>query len=336
MADRILITGGTGFLGRHLISHLLAEGYELRLIVRQPGRVEWLNAKPVEIVQGDIRNLPDVHAASADCRFVIHAAAHFRFWGSPDLFHDVNVLGTGNVAKAALAHAVEKVVHISAIAVIGDPPSDGFIDESTVCHPKDEYQRSKRQAELNLLELARTQGLPAVVLRPGAFYGPYGRYGFNRLFVEDPLRGIRIMIKHGHHKTFPVYVPDVASAVSKALKKGTPGETYNICDRAVSHLRINNIVSELLGITPRRWNAPKPAMVFLAGLLEAWARLNQREPFYPLNLRHYVFHDWQVDSTKARRALGVEYTPLEDGLRETVAWYLTQDIRPILFRRRQI
>ncbi len=319
---RILVTGGTGFLGHHLVPALLGERYRVRLLVRPSSDLSWLPRAGVEHVQADVTDFGAVRQAMAGCTHVVHAAGRFRFWGSEARFQAVNVSGTENVARAAGEHGVERLVHISTVAVIGDPPPGRLIDEQTPCQPRDAYQRSKLAAEQLVYRQIDHHALPAVILRPGAFYGPYGRYGFNRLFIEDPLRGLRVQVDGGRRLVFPVFVPDVAWSIRQALDADIPiGETYNICDEPVSHAEINQIVSDLLGISRWRLNTPRQLMLLMAGLMELWARFSGREPFYPLNLRSYVFNDWPVTSAKASRALGFRPTPLEHGLRQTVAWY---------------
>ncbi len=317
----IFLTGATGFLGRHLVPRLLAEGYSLRLLVRRTSEIGWLPAAGVELVIGDITDAPTVEKASAGAEYIIHAAGHFRFWGPVDQFERVNVQGSEVVGRAAQANRVRRLIHISAIALAGRQPPGVHIDENVTGHPQDPYQRTKLGAERLLQRLSSEDGLPVVILRPGAYYGPFGRYGFNRLFIEDPRRGMRIQVDRGKRMTFPVFVPDVASAVVSALTKAQPGEIYNICDQPVSHAEVNRLVSDLLGISRQRWNVPGGLMITLAGLMELGARVSGREPFYPLNLRHYVFNDWLVDNTKARADLDFSPTPLHEGLRQTIEWY---------------
>lgn len=266
--------------------------------------------------------MESVARAVAGCRYVIHAAGLFRFWGNPNEFEKVNVEGTFNVAKAAEVEGVARVVYISTIAVVGDPKPGAAITELTPCQPQDAYQRSKLVAEHALLSRAATGGLDTIILRPGAYYGPGSRYGFNRLFIEEPMRGWRVKVEGGRRLTFPVFVPDVADATIAALRQGRAGEIYNVCDFSVTHNAVNEIVSRILGISPRRFPAPRRVMIALAALMEASAKFSGREPFYPLNLRHYIFNDWEVNSGKARTELGFRPISLEEGLRQTVQWYL--------------
>ena len=82
----------------------------------------------------------------------------------------------------------------------------------------------------------------------------------------------------------------------------------------------------MLGISTWRFDAPRAMMIFLAAVQEVMSKITQREPFYPLNLRHYVFNDWQVSSKKAREELNFEPTPIREGLQQTVNWYLRKPV----------
>lgn len=313
--ELIFVTGGTGFLGYHLVPKLVEHGYRVRLLVRR------LPDQPpppgVEYVQGDVTEPRSMEAALEGCQFAVHAAGLFRFWGSASDFHRINVQGTANAVQAALRAGVSRFVHISTIAVVGAPPPGQPITEETPCTPLDAYQRSKLAGEARV----RQASLAYVILRPGAFYGPGGTYGFNRLFIQDPLTGVRIQVDKGKRLIFPVFVPDVAWAICQALAVARPGEIYHICDRPYSHQEINQMVSRFLGISAFRLSIPRLPILALAALMEFLSHYTHREPFFPLNLRHYVFHDWPVSSAKARFELGFEPTPIEEGLRQTVAWY---------------
>ncbi len=327
-SKKILITGGTGFLGRHLVPRLLGLGHRVRLLVRPTSDTSWLPAEGVELVQGDITDAESVRRGLEGVSFVVHAAGLFRFWGSDSRFQRVNTTGTGIIAGEAARAGVKRFVYISTVVVVGKPPPGELITEETCCDPRDGYQRSKLAAEGEILAHVARGELPAVILRPGAFYGPQGEYGFNRLFIIDPLRGMRVQVEGGRRLVFPVFVPDVAWAIARVLEQPGlgGGEIFNVCGEPVTHRALNDLVSEIAGINHWRLNTPRQLMIALAALMELWAKANRREPFYPLNLRHYVFNDWPVSSEKARRALGFQPTPLADGLRKTVGWW--RDLSP--------
>lgn len=317
----ILVTGATGFVGRNLCSYLVERGYRVRALVRRTSDSAFLDPLGVEKAWGDLRDPTAVMAAAEDCRAVVHAGALFRFWGPWEEFWTVNVKGTENALEAARRAGASRFVHVSTIAVVGKPPAEGLITEETPCRPQDAYQTSKWEAERRALSFGRESGLPVIVLRPGAIYGPWGRYAFNRLFIEDPLRGLAFRVHGGHHITFPVFVRDVAWAVEAVLEHGSPGEIYNICGPCVSHREVGDLLERLVGRRIRWIPAPAWGMVALAWAWTLLSRWTRREPHYPIGLYPYVFYDWWVSTEKAQRELGYQPTPLEEGLRETLEWY---------------
>jgi dihydroflavonol-4-reductase len=325
----ILVTGATGFLGHNLVPLLVQRRRCVRALVRRTSDYGFLRECNVELAFGDTRDPEAVIAAVSGCDAIIHAAGKFRFWGKYEEFYGINVQGTQNVLEAARRAGVQRFIHISTIAVVGSPKPGTLITEDTPCDPADDYQHSKLDGEGLVLMYQADYGLPAIVLRPGAFYGPWGRYAFNRLFFEDPLKGLPLRIHHGRHVTFPIFVPDLARVIETCLTKGRPGETYNVSGPSLTHNEVNAIVERLAGV--RFWlDAPGWGMLALAQLWTALSRLTGREPYYPINLAPYVFCDWNVSSDKARAELSFCPTPFEDGARQTLEWYWAQGI----FKRR--
>lgn len=325
-APIVFVTGGTGFLGHSLIPRLVSGGYHVRVITRRPAEHAWLQALPVEIIAGDIENKSIVDRATEGADYVVHAAGRFRFWGKGEQFEKTNVLGAANVMDAAIRANVKKFVHISTLVVIGTPLPNHIIDETHPTNPIDPYQRSKLHGEKVALQHHREQGLPVVILRPGAFYGPYGRYAFNRLFIEDPLKGLLIKVNGGRYITFPVYIGDVAESIALGLERGHAGEVYNICGETMTHNEANAIISEEAGISKKRLNLPGWTLIWLA---RAWTWLSEYtkvEPYYPLNLRSYVFNNWRVNIDKACRELGFQPVPFREGVRRTLDWYAEEGI----------
>lgn len=319
----ILVTGATGFLGRNLCQYLAARGYALRALVRPNSDAAFLRKIGAELVFGDVTDPASVQAAARGCRQVIHTAAYFRLWGPPEPFIKTNIQGTQNVLQAAQAAGADKFIHISTIIVVGPQPSQTVITETTACnpYPTDNYAKTKTIGEKLALEYSARGWLPVVVLRLGALYGPHGHYAFNRLFFEEFLRNWRVQVHRGQHIIFPCYVGDAAQGIELALKKGRSGQIYNISDRNITHRQANWIISQLSGRSSWRINVPARLMLQFVKLLEFVARFTNREPFYPENLKPYVFNDWIVDSGKARRELGFKPSTFVEGAQQTLAWY---------------
>jgi dihydroflavonol-4-reductase len=316
----ILVTGASGFLGRHLVAHLVTNGFRVRALVREASHTRYIKDL-ADLAYGDLHDADSLNRAAEGCQYVIHTAALFRFWGSQAAFEHTNVQGVANVLEAARRGGVERFVHISTAAVVGATPRGQLIDETTPCFPADPYQRSKYDGENLVRMFSQGAGLDAIVLRPGAFYGPWGHYAFNRLFFEDPLKGLRIQVHRGQRYTFPVFVSDVCRAVVAALTAGRPGEIYNLSGESLTHREANAIISRLAGISPFRLNIPEALMLLVARLLTRRAERTGHEPYYPIHLAGYVFQDWRISSAKAQAELGFTATPFEEGARQTLNWY---------------
>jgi dihydroflavonol-4-reductase len=318
----IFLSGGTGFLGRHLVPALCRAGFNARVLTRDPARCAWMQRYPgIEIVTGDLLDEKIISQSIKGCQFVIHAGGKFRFWGDEATFVSTNAIGTENVMKAVLKEKVERVIHISTVAVIGQPDPNQIVNETHPAHPMDAYQRSKLHAEQVVQQYFQTRQVPAIILRPGAYYGPLGHYAFNRLFFRDPMRGIIMQISGGRYIIFPAYISDVVQGVMKALERGRIGQVYNICGDWISHREAFDIVCEEAKLWWPRLSIPGWLGITTARVLEIISLFTRREPFWPLNLRSYVYNNWRVSSAKAQVELGFVPTDFRTGARRTIAWY---------------
>lgn len=321
VSDIVFVTGGTGFLGRHLVPALCRAGYTVRVLVRKPEANAWLTRYPrVHMIQGDVLDLESVRRGMDDSRFVVHAAGLFRFWGNDADFDHTNVGGIQNMLKAAREAKIERFVHISTVALIGHPDPNRLVDETHPAQPADAYQRSKLRAE-QLASQHFQEGLPVIILRPGAFYGPLGHYAFNRLFFRDPMRGIIMQINRGRYITFPAYITGVAETIIRSFTLGRLGEIYNVCDESITHKEAFDIICQEGKIRFPRLTVPGWVGISASRLLEGIAAVTKREPFWPLNLKSYVYNYWRVSNEKARRELDFVPMDFREGARRTIAWY---------------
>jgi nucleoside-diphosphate-sugar epimerase/predicted dehydrogenase len=230
---RILVTGGTGFIGTHLVRALCADGEgPVRVLVRDMRKAWRLKGLPVEIVSGDLSDARALRSALEGVSVVYHLAA--TMGGRWDDYVEGTVRGTERLIDAALAARVERFVYTSSIAVYGVPRGvRGPVTEEAPYPTRDltPYIRSKIEAEQIILEAARTKGLPATILRPGVVYGPGGKAGLSRIgypigrwFVIVGLNDIELPL---------VYVGNVVKALRLAARSGrSVGQVYNVVDDA--------------------------------------------------------------------------------------------------------
>jgi nucleoside-diphosphate-sugar epimerase len=175
---KILVTGGTGFLGSHLVTRLVQEGHEVRVLARKMSRLDHLPKKGIQVVFGDLRDAESLCRAMQGIEVVYHAAA--AMGGSWEDFEDGTIRGTERLLEVSLAAGVKRFVHISSLSVYeaAGYKRNSVIHESSP-YPKDPlkigpYTYSKVESERLAFEYYK-KGLPVTVLRPGLIYGPRGK-----------------------------------------------------------------------------------------------------------------------------------------------------------------
>lgn len=225
--QRVLVTGGTGFVGGRLVEKLILEhGAQVRVLVRDFTNAARIARLDVELVHGEVTDPAAVGRAIEGCAVVFHCAYGNR--GDAEQQRAVNVDGTLTVADQALRVGVMRLVHVSTIAVYGRTP-DGDVDEdSPFIGDGDHYAQTKREAEHRVLELQRERGLPVTVIRPTCVYGPYGL-----AFTIDPLRELRTrkvaLVNGGTGLCNAVYIDDLVDGMVLAAEvPAAVGEVFLI------------------------------------------------------------------------------------------------------------
>jgi nucleoside-diphosphate-sugar epimerase len=300
------VTGGSGFVGRHLLRRLLADGRPVRSLDLVP-----LDLPGVEALVGDVRDGDAMRRLLDGAEVLVHAAAALPIAGSARELRSVNVDGTRTAVAAATDAGVQRVIVVSSGVVYGlqRPP----VGEETTPAPIEPYGRTKLEAE----RVARGAG--AVVLRPTAVVGAE-RLGLYALLCDWIREGRRVyVLGSGRTRYQLLAVDDLVEAVVLAAERGQPGETYNL--GATRFGTVHSDLEQLIhhaGSTSRVVAVPAlPARAVLAGL--AALRLS------PLSQWHYrsAARDVVLDVGRAEHELG--WTPLRsnvDALAATYDWYV--------------
>jgi nucleoside-diphosphate-sugar epimerase len=320
---KILVTGGTGFTGKALVLRLLAEGHEVTALDYKEGlKTAELRERGARVVIGSVTDREVVRRAMAGAEVVHHLAAAFRETDVPQSFYDeVNVGGTKNVLEAAFDQGVRKLVYCSTCGVHGNvdhPPAS----EDAPIQPADYYQRTKYQAEPLVLDFFR-RGLPAVILRPAAIYGPGDPERFLLIF-RRVARGTFPMFGDGRTYYHPLYIDNLIDAFLLAMEEGRgDGEAYLIADD--EYLEIEELVkrtASALGVPVKIPHYPVWPVVAAGHLVEkACKPFGVKPPIFPRRVDWYRQNRaFKID--KAKRELG--YAPrvdIDEGLSRTAAWY---------------
>jgi len=326
---KVLVTGGTGFAGSHLVSRLVKKGESVRVLVRKSSDTDYLKKLSVELCIGDVIDKKSVRAAVKGVDLVYHIAALFRQARFPDeVFWQVNVEGTQNMLEASYEEGVKRFVHCSTVGVLGhtaDPPAD----ETYPYNPGDVYQRSKCEGEKIALKFFQDKKFPVVVARPAAIYGP-GDMRLLRLF-KYVSSGRIIILGDGKPFYHLVYVEDLVTGFELcAQKENALGKVYILGGN--EYLALNDLVdliAKVLGISLSKIHLPVFPFKALSALCEKVCIPLGIEP--PLHRRRVDFFTKSraFNISKAKKELG--YKPefdLETGLRLTAEWYREKGFLP--------
>lgn len=222
---RVLVTGGTGFIGGRLVERLILECQaNVRVLVRNLGRAPRIARFPIEMIRGDVTNPADVERAMVGSEIVFHCAYGNR--GSEEQRRLVNVTGTRNVLEAALHHGVKRVVHLSSLVVYGIT-ADGDLDETAPrCYSGLLYPDSKLDAENLALGYVKRHALPVVVLQPTVVYGPFA-LGWTTAVLQALKTERIILVNGGDGLCNAVYIDDLVSAMLLAgVNEAAIGEAF--------------------------------------------------------------------------------------------------------------
>jgi nucleoside-diphosphate-sugar epimerase len=317
---RFLVTGASGFVGRHLVEMLLGRGDAVRALVRDPGGAAHLGG--VEVFVGDIRDPGVVRLSLRDVEVVLHAAAAVGPRYTERDFRAINVEGTRQVLASARAEGCRRVVLLSSLHVLGIGDLDPATEELPCRWTYDPASNAKIDMERMALERARDGGPEVVILRPGVIYGPGDPHNIPKLIAA--LRDGRFrFLKSRRHVVPIVHVADVARAMLLAAEvPGAAGRVYHITDGTRTTIgEFADHLADLCGCPRPRRTVPGIVVRTVVPLLPLARRLHPRFPLpiQPAPLR-FLGTSRYVDIRRAREELG--YEPrfgYREGLADAVA-----------------
>lgn len=322
-----LVTGGTGFIGTHVVERLVADGHDVVVVTRSRANANHL-PEEVTVFEGDITDKESLREPMQGVDGVFHIAAWFYLGPGPrmrETAERINVEGTRNVLELMAELDVPKGVYTSTVAVFGDTGGQ-VVDETH--RPSDPglcvYFRTKWRAHYDVAQPMIDEGLPLVIVHPGAVYGPGDKeYGSVRAPFINWLNGDLPMLPREFAMPFD-YVEDVAHAHIRAMEAGRPGESYIVSSEPREVVDVFERAAALTGIDAPRSVSPR-WFSLLAALLTPVEKLTTTpKGFEPELLRTFAGTQILVDNAKARRELDIEHRPIDDGLRQYLAWELAE------------
>lgn len=326
----VLVTGGSGLVGSHVITALVARGEPVRALVRPAARAT-VAALGATAIDGDVTDAGVWARAAAGARAIVHAAALVAPNAPLDTFLAVNVGGTRHALAAARSTGA-RLVHVSSVAAYGrtagDEPGARVAEDFPFrkIWDRDYYAISKRRAEEAVWEEVGRGGIAAVVIRPNVIYGEYDRL-FSPRVVGAVRRGVVPQIGPGTNRLSCVYAGNVAAAIVLALDApAAAGRAYNTTDDGPDAFTQRGFVDAFaaaLGVRVRRVRVSYAVARFAA---DAWARWRMlikpgRYPGIGGSAVRFLAGQNPFAADRARRELGWRpvVTP-QEAVRRTVAW----------------
>ena len=322
-ADRVLVTGASGFVGSAVARVAAVRGFAVRALVRASSPRENLAGLDCEIVEGDMKDLASMSRAMKDVRYLFHVAADYRLWArdSMEIYRN-NLEGTRIAMGAALGQGVEKIVYTSSVATL-KPIAGGSADETARLDEKaaiGAYKRSKIAAERLVEIMAERQGLPVVIVNPSTPIGPRDirPTPTGRIIIEAASGRMPAFVETGLNL---VHVDDVAEGHMLALERGSVGQSYTLGGQNATLEEMLAVIASLAGRSTPRVKLPRMPLFPLAYAAEAVARLTGREPFITADGLKMAKHRMFFSSAKAERVLGYSARPYRQGIEGALLWF---------------
>jgi len=325
-----LVTGGTGFVGAHLVRALLARGDDVRCLARPGSRRDNLEGLAVEVVEGDLCDPASLDRAVAGCESLFHCAADYRLYArDPGELYRVNVEGTRRLLGAAGEAGVGTVVYTSSVGALGLEAEGRPANETTPVSLErmiGHYKRSKFLGERVAEEMAR-QGLRVVIVNPST---PVGELDIKptptgRMIVDFLRRRMPAYVDTGLNL---IDVRDVAEGHLAAAERGRSGERYILGNRNLSLREILGILGDLTGLPAPGLRLPHWVPALVAAASTALARARGGEPRVSIESVRMARYKMYFDAAKAVRELGLPQTPVENALERAVTWFRAKGYAP--------
>lgn len=324
---RVLVTGGTGFVGCHAATALAAAGHDVRLLVRDPTKVDRvyapLGAPVVDRVQGDVLDLASVERALDGCDAVVHAAAVVA--NDPRRAGEVlatNPTAARNVLGAAHRAGVDPIVHVSSVASLFPPPGPVIDAATPVASPTSAYGRSKAEAE-RLARALQDEGAPITIVYPGGVWGPHDPN------LSEQVRGAATLMRGGVPITSGgltvLDVRDLAAAISTTLVPGEGSRRFILGGHFFTTRDLADLLEKVAGRV-RRLPAPPRLLRSMGRVNDVVTRVLPVDFSVTYEGMVFLTHGVRTDDSATLDTLGLTLRPPADTVADTLRWLLAEGL----------
>ena len=333
---KVMVTGGTGFVGSHTVSELIKNGHEIRLLVRSRDKIEpalqpfGIKLQDIDAVQGDVLDRKSIEEAAKGCDATVHCGSVYSLDPrAAKVINNTNVKGTENVIGIANSLGHDPIIHVSSFVALIGAKGTRLTPDSPPTEPPGVYFRSKADSD-KVARKFQEEGAPVVIVYPGSVWGPYDpHFGESCQIARNVLKGLWKMSVKG---SLPISdVRDIAQLHSSLMEKGKGPRRYLAPMQNVDLKEVMNIFSEVTGKSFSTVCFPGWTLLLPMKCLDALQLiLPLRLPFnyqavYSVNCNHYG------DDSITRKDTGINPRPLAETLKDQISWmvregYITQSL----------
>ena len=326
---KAFVTGGTGMLGNNLVRELVGQGHEVRVLVRSEEKAErLLEGLGVEFVRGDMTNVWDFAPALDGVDVLFHTAAYFRETFAPGdhwpKLEQINVANTVGLFHEAERSGVEKIVHTSSNTTIRKREDGRVSDEGDLATPEEAlglYAKSKVIGDAAIARFVEKHAVSVVTVKPSWMIGPWDAAPTSGgQFVLDFLnRNLPVVLDSG---VDVADARDVSRVLLTVAEHGEGGESYIATARYVSQAELMVMLESATGVPAPTRRVPTSLALAAAWANERIAAATGRQSSLSVNGVRALTDKKRTSAAKAEQELGSTFRPLEETMRDTVAWYL--------------
>jgi nucleoside-diphosphate-sugar epimerase len=321
----VLVTGANGFIGSHLVDHLLSLDCEVHGLVRESSDLKWLDSSKVHLHNADLAQSDFKIPALEDIDYVFHCAG-LTLAKSRSAFFEVNATACSTLYKQCESRAtnIKGVVHLSSLAATGPSPQGSLVDESTPCRPLTFYGKSKLAGEE--IALRFSESLPVTVLRPPVVYGPREENFFT--FIKLVQKGWGLQIGKAGKELSLIYVQDLVQAMLTATHPSLQtGSRYFVTDGKIHGWgQVAKECAQILNVRLKTLKIPEGILIPAALFFEACASFSSKPALFDRQRMIDIQQSsWSASPKKFFDELQFEpQYNLSRGLTQTIKWYQQQ------------
>ena len=333
----ILVTGGTGLVGSHLLYHLIKNGNAVKAIYRRKHKLDSVKKvfsyysedfeslfRKIEWIEADITDIPALEIAFKDVTHVYHSAAFVSF--EPDkyrLLRKINIEGTANIVNLCISHNIKKLGYVSSIASLGkNAKSETYINENTEWNPEDDntvYAITKYGAEIEVWRGSQ-EGLDVVIVNPGVILGPgFWRSGSSGSLFNHIYKGLHY---YTNGITSYIDVCDVSKVLIQLMDSNIKNERFILASENLSFNDFQTRVAKVLNVKPAHKEADK--LILEIGWRLDWLnhKLRGKRRRLTKQLVQSLHGKRYYENTKIKEALNFEFIPIDDSIKKVSQYFL--------------